>query len=214
VPTLRAVTLIAWPVVLWLWVLIAFAGIGFNPTDDGFVNAVSWRILNGQVPHADFIWPRPTGSGYLHLPELLLPTPMVLTGRAIALAEVIGYALLLAVLVLDRPPTRWSLIEAIAVAASALANLNAFPLITSYTVDGLLFIALGAVLLRSALRRDSVPLVIAAFLALGVATVTKQSFWPAPLFGLAWLVAATPGWRLRVRHGAMALVASGAPPLA
>lgn len=48
------------------------SGIGFNPTDDGFVLAGSARLLWGQVPHRDFLSIRPPGSYYLHLPEVWL----------------------------------------------------------------------------------------------------------------------------------------------
>jgi len=39
---------------------------GFNPTDEGVVLAQSWRIINGETPHQDFISIRPAASGYLH----------------------------------------------------------------------------------------------------------------------------------------------------
>lgn len=204
--------LLAWPVLLWGTVLVAFAGIGFNPTDEGFVQAAAWRLLNGDTPHADLIWSRPMGSAYLHLPELLLPTPMVLTARAIVLAEVVAYSLLLAVLVLDRQPLRWSAVEAAGVGASVLVNLHAAPLLTWYTIDGLLLVATGAVLLRSGMRRHRVALVAAAFLALGLAATVKQSFWPAPILALAWLVAASPGRRpRRIGEAAVAVVAAALP---
>src|SRR5664279_1051071 len=39
---------------------------GFNPSDDGVILAQSWRIIQGEVPHKDFISVRPALSGYLH----------------------------------------------------------------------------------------------------------------------------------------------------
>ena len=45
-----------------------YAAWGFNPTDDGFVLAYARRILEGQVPHRDFIAIHLAGSGYLHAP--------------------------------------------------------------------------------------------------------------------------------------------------
>src|SRR5690349_11471336 len=57
---------------------LAFSWIGFNPTDDGFVLAYGRRLLDGQVPHRDFITIRPVGSALLHLPELWLGGDRVL----------------------------------------------------------------------------------------------------------------------------------------
>jgi hypothetical protein len=188
---LRTAFLIAWPVLLGVAIYVAYGRLGFNPTDEGLVNAAAYRILQGQVPHRDFIWPRPVGSAYLHLPELLLPLPGVMTSRAIALGEVVGYSLLFGVLLTDRAPTRWSLAEVLAVAISVLVNLNAFPLMSWYTIDGILLVAIGAVLLRRGLRQRAALTIALAFLALGAATTVKQSFWPAPLFGLVWLSAAS-----------------------
>lgn len=50
---------------------ILFSQLGFNPTDDGFILAGSRRILDGQVPHRDFISIRPAGSYFLHTPFVL-----------------------------------------------------------------------------------------------------------------------------------------------
>ena len=46
----------------------AFSCLGFNPTDDGFTLAYSRRLLDGQLPHRDFIIIRPPLSPVLHMP--------------------------------------------------------------------------------------------------------------------------------------------------
>ncbi len=51
---------------------LLFSWMGFNPTDDGFFLAGSRRILEGQIPHLDFITVRPPGSYLLHTPFVLL----------------------------------------------------------------------------------------------------------------------------------------------
>ena len=66
-----------WIIALALVVLAAglhflYSPLGFNPTDEGFVLAYSRRVLDGQVPHRDFISIRPAGSAYLHAPELAI----------------------------------------------------------------------------------------------------------------------------------------------
>ena len=42
-----------------------FSWIGFNPTDDGFVLSAARRILDGEIPHKDFVSIRPAGIGLL-----------------------------------------------------------------------------------------------------------------------------------------------------
>src|SRR5919199_1538178 len=44
---------------------------GFSPTDDGFTLAYSRRILEGQIPHRDFIIIRPFVSPLIHTPVVL-----------------------------------------------------------------------------------------------------------------------------------------------
>src|SRR4030042_3917580 len=47
-----------------------YSSLGYNPTDDGFILAYGRRLLEGQIPHKDFISIRPSGSAFLHLPEV------------------------------------------------------------------------------------------------------------------------------------------------
>src|SRR6059058_502554 len=47
---------------------LCFSWMGFTPTDEGFTLAHSRRILDGQVPHRDFIIIRPFFSPLLHVP--------------------------------------------------------------------------------------------------------------------------------------------------
>ena len=47
---------------------LAFSWIGFNPTDDGWLQAVARRLADGEVPHRDFIFVRPALSAILQVP--------------------------------------------------------------------------------------------------------------------------------------------------
>src|SRR5919199_912105 len=71
----RASVIVATALVLTAVPVVAhffYSWIGFNPTDEGFILAYSRRLLDGQVPHRDFIAIRPTGSSYLHIIDLLI----------------------------------------------------------------------------------------------------------------------------------------------
>src|SRR5688500_14762311 len=58
--------------VIWLPVPLAchvgYSWIGFNPTDDGWLPAVARRLVEGEVPHRDFIFVRPVLSALLQVP--------------------------------------------------------------------------------------------------------------------------------------------------
>jgi hypothetical protein len=51
---------------------LLFSWMGMNPTDDGFFLGMGRRLLNGEIPHHDFITARPVGTGMLWMPVILL----------------------------------------------------------------------------------------------------------------------------------------------
>src|SRR3954454_6299603 len=50
---------------------VLFSWMGFTPTDEGFTLAYSRRLMDGQIPHRDFIIIRPFLSPLLHIPLLI-----------------------------------------------------------------------------------------------------------------------------------------------
>jgi hypothetical protein len=159
--------------------------IGFQPTDDGNLLAQTYRLLHGQIPHRDVIFARPMGSTLLHLVDYGLPLPLFESARLIGIAEIVAYSLLFGWLIFDASPARWGPARWLAASASALVNMHTFLAISWYTIDGLLFVALGSVLLRAGLRDERPWVRRAGLLALGFAPLAKQSFYLAPLLGLA-----------------------------
>ncbi|MEA2485657.1 MAG: hypothetical protein QOD46_768 [Actinomycetota bacterium] len=168
-------------------VFLVAGRLGYNPTDDGYLLSQSQRILLGQVPHRDFISPRPDVSAYLHLIDLALPLPRMISVRVVGLTEILLYSLFLSVFIIDRPPWRWHFSVAALATIAFLVNLNVFPLMSWYTTDGILLIAIGLLLLRTASRDDRKHLVLLAFFLLGAAATVKQSFALAPVLGGLWL---------------------------
>jgi hypothetical protein len=168
-------------------VFLVAGRLGYSPTDDGYLLSQSSRILLGQVPHRDFISPRPDVSAYMHLIDLALPLPKMIAVRVVGLTEIMLYSLFLAVLILDRLPWRWHFSVAALAIISFLANLNVFPLMSWYTTDGILLIAGGLALMRTGSRRNARKLVLLAFFVLGAAATVKQSFALAPILGALWL---------------------------
>jgi hypothetical protein len=151
---------------------------GFNPTDEGFVLASSWRVLHGEVPHADFATPHLAGSAYLHVLDLLVPGPTFLLSRLIATSELLGASVVLAWLVsgANRRLRLWALLGGV---AAGLVNLHTFPVMAWHTIDGILFTAGGFALVERGIVRDRAHLTRVGLALIGIAGLTKQSFLPA-----------------------------------
>jgi len=179
--------MLMWAVALVVLIFEFIERLGFSPTDDGFILAQTYRILHGQVPHRDFISVTPAGSPLLHVVDFVIPLPLLEAARLVGLLEVVTYTVLFALLLLDRPLTRWRGWEFGLVTVAVLVNVNTFPVMGWPTIDGLLFIAVGLVALRSGIRRQSLALIFGSLSLIGVAAVMKQSFFPAPLIALVWV---------------------------
>lgn len=189
------------------WLIFHVASpLGFSPTDDGFILAQSYRIIHGQVPHLDFVSPRPVGSPLLHVVDFLVPLPLLEASRLVASAEFVVAGVFFGWLIFDTPPWRWRLWQAAAVAASVLISVHRFPLLAWHTIDGIVVIAIGFVLVRR--PRTA----IAGLVVLGASVVIKQSFFAAPLLGAA--MAHLPRGSTRVRPAARRLVMSAIPMVA
>jgi hypothetical protein len=177
----------AWPVALGVWIFAVAGRIGFSPLDEGFIASQSRRILMGDVPHRDFISPKPVGSALIHLVDLAVPLPLFTTVRLMGLVEFIAYSLVFAALIFGRPPWRWSAPQSIGAAGSVLVNINAWPLMSWPTMDGLLAVAVGFALVRAGVERDLPRYWAGGLVCLGAAVFIKQSFVLAPLIGLIYV---------------------------
>lgn len=188
----RLLASVVWPLAV-TGALAALVGtLGFNPTDEGLVLSYGYRILHGEIPHLDFISPRPIGSSVLHLVDFLIPGPLLLTSRVIALCEMTAIALLFGVLVFRSAPARWNTWQISLVVIALIVDLHTFPLMAWYTIDGVLLTLAGFVLLRTAEAGRGRRCM--GLLLCGLALTTKQSFFAAPV--AATLIAAWPCLRI------------------
>lgn len=151
-----------------------YSAFGFNPTDDGFVLAYARRILDGQIPHRDFIAIHLAGSGYLHAPFVALGGDHTyLISRFFVWVQLafiawawtaIGNRLLEV-----RPP----LVVKVCIALTAFTmSAHYFPVMAWHTIDGL-FLVTAALWIRIANAGR------ARFLGdvlLGAAILCKQNF--------------------------------------
>ncbi len=164
---------------------LGFSWIGFNPTDDGWLQAVARRIADGEVPHRDFIFVRPALSA-------LLQVPLVWWGgeHIIWLSRLWGWLTLGAVcwiwsgrVATDSALTRLAL-YAIALPLCA----HTFPVMAWHSLDAMLFCSLAVALAA----RGTSWAWRGAFFCAGLAALCRQNFAVFPPL----LLLATGGrWR-------------------
>lgn len=155
---------------------------GFNPTDDGFILAQSWRVLNGEVPHVDFTSPRPLGSAYLHVLDVLPAAGTLAFSRFLVTLQLIWVAFA----AVDAFPAARSLrpVAKLVLTASAfLVNVGVWPIMAWHTIDG---IFLGVTALWLATRAPSVgwrqhACWALAWLVAGASPLIKQGFVVVPV---------------------------------
>ncbi len=217
----------SWLAVLTLLVLplaahLTFSTLGFNPTDDGFVLAASRRLLDGEVPHRDFISIRPAGSPLLHAPEVLFGGAATFwIARGLVWLEIAWIAWAWTQLARSLPGRRASTLAAFSGAAIAFVlTSHTFPVMPWHTTDGLALVSAGLLLARSSLP----PTRLAGYALLGASALCKQNFVVAVPLAMAilgdwrrwscWAAALAPlllygGFLLTMRAGAPALAQMG-----
>ncbi|WP_326569226.1 hypothetical protein VSH64_47080 [Amycolatopsis rhabdoformis] len=199
---------VAWVLVLAVATELRVGRFGFHPSDQGFILAQAWRILHGEVPHADVISARPLGSAILHTVDFAVPGPLFFVSSCLAMVQITLTTIAFAVLVMRRPVLSWGPGRTALVAAAALLNLNGFPLMAWHTVDGIMLTACGAWALDSGLRKGNPYARLGGLALLGAAVFVKQSFVLAAVIGLVWTLC-YPNRRRRVVGDVLALGAFG-----
>ncbi len=120
---------------------------GFNPSDDGVILAQSFRLLDGQIPHKDFISIRPVGSGVLHSLHFFTPLPLEISARWFVLFEYLMIALIWTVIFYWFLPKNTALTRSLLPLLMAwifVLTQNHYNLFPWTTIDALLFISLSA----------------------------------------------------------------------
>ncbi|MEW6347673.1 MAG: hypothetical protein AB1646_01305 [Thermodesulfobacteriota bacterium] len=188
-------------IVLPLLAHVAFSWIGFNPTDDGFNLALTRRLLDGQVPHRDFISVRPVLSPVLHIPVLLVGGDHTYwVSRLVVWFQFASMAWLWVQIVnrfrVAPISSRQGLAAGLLCVAATVHN---FQIMAWHTIDGIWLTSLGMYLCLQDGRRAH----WCGYLLLGAAYLCKQSFlFEGPLTCLIlghsrrpspWLAMLVPG---------------------
>jgi hypothetical protein len=160
---------------------LLFSWRGFNLVDDGFTLAYSRRILEGQIPHRDFIIIRPFLSPLIHTPFVLFGgnyTYWISRFFVWFQFACISWAWVCIVnRAFDNPFNNTT--KLLVALASFAASVHYFVLTAWHTVDGLFLASIGAWLLvtqKQPTRR------VVGYLLVATAYLCKQSFlFMAPL---------------------------------
>ena len=122
-----------------------FSPLGFNPTDDGFILAYSRRILDGQVPHRDFISIRPILSAIVHAPEMVIGRDHTfLTSRFVVWLQFASMAWLWVWIMGTVTRLHLGLANKVLLALITFTvSVHTFPIMAWHTIDGLFFISIG-----------------------------------------------------------------------
>ncbi|MCJ7813088.1 hypothetical protein MUP95_07220, partial [bacterium] len=153
-----------------------FSHLGFNPTDDGFILAGSRRILDGQIPHRDFISIRPAGSYFLHIPFVLFGGDYVFwVSRYFVWIQFASIAWIWTVIIARSFKIFSSWIEKFPVALVAFSfSAHYFPVMAWHTVDSLFLVTLGIILCLE----QSMLAKMFGYLFIGTAQLCRLNFLP------------------------------------
>ena len=179
-----------------------FSWMGMTPTDDGFFLGMSRRILNGEIPHRDFITTRPVGTGILWTPVVLLGGEYTIwISRFFVWFQIAGIAWIWTALIHRMLKQVVSPTEQTALALTAFVGTATTFIITPWpTIDGFWFVSIGLILGMSSRSYRK----FLGYLMIGAAGLFKQNFLVlGPVFLVAlgdwqrfrfWLAVTLPGF--------------------
>ncbi len=154
---------------------LLFSWRGFAPVDDGFTLAYSRRILEGQVPHRDFIIIRPFVSPLLHTPFVLFGGEYTFwVSRFFVWFQFacISWAWVCIInRAFDNPFN--NLTKPFIALVSFAASVHYFVLTAWHTIDGLFLASIGVWIL---LARKHARWRVVGYLLIATAYLCKQSF--------------------------------------
>ncbi len=159
---------------------------GFNPTDDGFILAGSERILDGQVPHKDFISIRTTGSLYLHAPFVALGGDYTIwLSRLFVWFELAAMAWMWTLFVSRQFKVMSSVALKAFFALTTMAfTAHVFPIMAWHSIDALFVSSIGFALCTSGNPKVK----MLGYLVLGSSILFRQNFVILVLVGIIMLI--------------------------
>ena len=161
---------------------LAYSCYGYGAVDEGMIHAMSRRLLNGEVPHRDFIFSRTALSPMLMTPLVALDSPrLMLMSRYVWWLEMTATAFLWTAILGRSFPALLGLGVYIPTSVlSLMLSVHIFPPMVWYTTDGVFLSTLGL----WSLGRTERPARVFGGVALGLAVLAKQNFAVMPVLAL------------------------------
>ena len=178
---------------------LLFSWMGFTPTDEGFTLAYSRRLLDGQLPHRDFIIIRPFFSPLMHVPFVYFGGGYTFwISRLFVWVELACISWLWVSIINRMMKTPLSPAQKFLVAMISFAATTHTKHLTAWhTIDGLFLSAIGLALCTKAGQKHKLP----GYLLLGLAPLCKQNF----IFMIPLSLIILKDWK-QVRYWIAALV--------
>lgn len=159
---------------------------GFNPSDDGVVLAQSFRVLNGDIPHKDFISIRPVASAYLHAIYFNLPFPLEVTARWFVVLEFFAFSLLWIFILFStfklkyKQKYNYEITFLSLLLFTFILNLSLYNLFPWTTIDAILFSVIGFSLIlnifNEQLDKKDILMISLGLLFFSIASLYRQNF--------------------------------------
>lgn len=150
---------------------LLFSSFGFNPTDEGFILGYSKRVLDGEIPHLDFVSIRPALSAYLHVLDFAFGDEHLFYNSRLIAWLMLSMSIAIWMYVLAAKGQR--LINTLAIGTISLVLVtHNYPLMAWHTIDGIFLSSVGYLLLRS----EKGGWATVGALLLGMAYLCKQNF--------------------------------------
>ncbi|MEM8886582.1 MAG: hypothetical protein AAGD28_01260 [Bacteroidota bacterium] len=166
---------------------LAYGFHGMSDTDQGFISALSYRVLQGEIPYVDFIYIRPPLSLYLHaFIQSFIPASLEILGERFIFYLFMALSVFWTIRGLQHffdfrkigISTELFLVMAFA------CSVHNFPPMAWHTIDGILFSSLGVYMVA---RRQKIYWHVFALFCFAAAALCKQAFYPMLVFGPALL---------------------------
>ncbi|HOY39599.1 MAG: hypothetical protein KBB11_11345 [Bacteroidales bacterium] len=178
---------------------------GFNPTDDGVVLAQSYRLLQGEIPHLDFISIRPVFSGVMHSIHFFSPLPLLDSARWFVVLQFFIIAMAVTSIVITLSGRSFSVITVfflqLFLFTAEILNYNLFPWTT---LDAVFLSTIGMWIYLAGYNKNHFLKNALAVLLFTLAAISRQNFLLPAVF-VSFLVFRRYFWEQRIIKGLLVI---------
>jgi len=189
-----------------LYKLNYFGQEGFSPTDDGVILAQSFRILQGQIPHLDFIALKPCLSGYIHTIHFYAGLPLMDSCRLFVFFQYCCISFLWTRFFLKTLAVQYHLWQFYIIAFTVtFLNINHSFLFPWTTTDALWLVSFCLIFIEKAKQKNTntsaLPYWLVSIFILSLSALCRQSFIFLPILLFIYLV-----WKNAFRFNQLAFL--------